>query len=145
MRKLCLSQNFYTRKLGEITVIYAVKLSLMQTVELIPSDDKFTPFRAFLNKRTLLASLRLESFTITFFAPLLYFIQWQSYTLLGSTITSNFSKMRRNCLFQILVFNSLMCTFLSVYSESTLIINKTNFSCYKLFQYSTYKNTRTLR
>ena len=41
----------------------------------------------------MLAFLRVESFTITFFGSLLDFIQWQSSTLLGSTITSNFSKM----------------------------------------------------
>ena len=41
----------------------------------------------------MLAFLRVESFIITFFGSLLDFIQWQSYTLLGSTITSNFSKM----------------------------------------------------
>ena len=41
----------------------------------------------------LLASLCLESITITFFGSLLDFIQWQSSTLLGSISTSNFSKM----------------------------------------------------
>ena len=66
---------------------------MMQTVELIPSEDKFIPFRRFFNNRILLASLRLEGFTIISFAPLLDFIQWQSSTLLGSIITSNFSKM----------------------------------------------------
>ena len=45
----------------------------MYTAELMQSDDKFIPFRPFLNKRILLASLRVESFTITFFAPLLDF------------------------------------------------------------------------
>ena len=43
----------------------------------------------------LFASLRLKRFGITFFAPLLNFIQWLCRTLLGSNITStsNFSKM----------------------------------------------------
>ena len=39
---------------------------------------------------------------------------------------------------------SSLCSFLRADSESTMIINKTNFSYYKLFQYSTYKSIGTL-
>ena len=48
----------------------------------------------------------IERFTITFFGPLLDFIQWQSSILLGSNITSNFSKMPLAGLLQVLIFNS---------------------------------------
>ena len=69
------------------------KLSLIKTVELIPSNGKFIPFRPFFNKLILLASLPLESFIITFSGSLLDFIQWIFFTLLGSTVMSNFSKI----------------------------------------------------
>ena len=52
------------------------------------------PSDLFFDKRISIVPLRLESFTITFFVLSLDFIQWQSSTLLGSTITSNFSKMQ---------------------------------------------------
>ena len=50
------------------------------------------PSDPFFNKHILLAPLRLESFTITFFVPLLDFVQWQSSTLTGSTSRPAFQK-----------------------------------------------------
>ena len=64
-------------------------------MELIPSVNRFC-YRLCV----------IERFTITFFGPLLDFIQWQSSILLGSNITSNFSKMPLAGLLQVLIFNS---------------------------------------
>ena len=66
---------------------------MIWTTELLPSGDKFLSFRHFFDKLILLTFLRVKTFAITFFGSLLDVIQWQSSTLLGSTITSNFSKM----------------------------------------------------
>ena len=110
----------------------------------------------FFNKRILLAFLRLESFTITFFAPLLDFVQWQSSTLLGSTIAFNFSEMPSTApsrsLFSIVsgvplsskhsrleyrlllyVCHSRLTTFSLSLVFTSLVIDKSYLSCSKLF------------
>ena len=108
----------------------------------------------------MLASLRLERFTITFFGPLLEFIQWQSCTLLGSTITSNFSKIpstvpsrslfsivsgmplssKHSCLEYWLllhVSHSRLTTFSLSLVLTSLVIDKSDLSCSKSFFKST--------
>ena len=56
------------------------------------------PFSFLLEVRILKASSRFETFTITRFGPILQLIQWQSSTLEGPTLTSNFSKIFKTVL-----------------------------------------------
>lgn len=130
------------------------KLSLIKTVELIPSNRKFIPFRPFFNKLILLAFLPLESFIITFSGSLLDFIQWIFFTLLGSTIMSNFSKMsctvptralffivsgmllsskhsRLECYLLFHVCRSRATTFSLSLTFTSLVINKSDLNCSK--------------
>ena len=59
---------------------------------LIPIEVRSMSFSFLLEERILKASLRFETFTITLFGPFSLLTQWQSSTLEGSTLTSNFPK-----------------------------------------------------
>ena len=50
----------------------------MYTAELMPIEDKFKPFSFFFALRILSASLRRDILMITFFGPVLDFIQCQA-------------------------------------------------------------------
>lgn len=63
----------------------------MQTLSLIPGEERAIPFNFFFEDQIFAASFRSKSLIITFLELLLVFIQWQSSTFVASSITSNFS------------------------------------------------------
>ena len=71
---------------------YEQRLSFIKTGLLIPTEQRFIPFKFFLFFRIRLASLRLPNLMITFLGPLI-FNQWQSSMFEGSIATSNLSKI----------------------------------------------------
>ena len=70
---------------------------------LIPIEVRSMSFSFLLEVRILKPSLRFETFTITRFGPFLLLIQWQSSTLEGSTLTSNFPKIFKTVLSRVLL------------------------------------------
>ena len=66
----------------------------METLLLIPREEKFITFKYYFKDRIFTASFRFESLSITFLDSLLVFIQWQWSTFVGSnipfTLSNNF-------------------------------------------------------
>ena len=63
----------------------------METLLLIPREEKFITFKYYFKDRIFTASFRFESLSITFLDSLLVFIQWQWSTFVGSNIPFNLS------------------------------------------------------
>ena len=70
---------------------YWQRLSLMQTLPLIPREERSIPISFFFDDLIFAAPFRFESLIITFLKSLLVFIHWQSLIFAGFTFTSNFS------------------------------------------------------